>query len=118
MNEHRNYHRLNVEIPMTFRVPPDQNEFTTTTINIGGMGIYFTTTRPLQERQELLLYLHLPGQDDKVELHAQVVRVDPQEGDPEHRVAVKLTDNIKFDEKEFVKFYAQQLNRFFKGGTT
>ena len=114
----RRYHRMNVAIPMSFRVPPKEKIVSTATLDISGTGVAFVTTEALKARQELLLYLQLaPG--EKVEIHAQVVHVVPEAnpaGRSQYRVSVKIVDPIKFDERRFVKFYSDKLIEFFGKG--
>ena len=109
-NEKRRYHRMKMEIPMSFRIPPDEKIHSTTTLDISGTGVSFVTDDQLQEKQELLIYLLLP-EEGKTEIHAKVIRSE-KEGE-RNRVAVRLTDTIKFDEKKFVDFYAARLKEVF-----
>ena len=108
MQDKRRYHRINEEVPLNFVALPDKRFIPGTTINIGGMGIAFSTQEQLTARQELLLYLNLPKKK-KAEVHVKIVRVEKKEGQ-EQRVAVHLMDPVKFDENDFVKFYAEKLN--------
>jgi len=111
MQERREYHRMKVSVPMSFCIPPDFSRCLSTTLDIGGTGLSFTTAVAPQPRQELLLYLMLPG-EEKVEVHARVIRterISPQR----FKVGVRIVDPIKFDEKKFVKFYAGQLKELF-----
>lgn len=118
MAEKRRYHRMKIEIPMSFRVPPREKNIVTSTLDISGTGIAFSTSEPIKERQELLLYLLLPS-NEKIELHAKVVRVQAEasvSGSSRWRVSVKIVEPIKFDEKRFVKFYSEQLIALFGKG--
>ena len=120
MQDKRRYHRMKLEVPMSFRVPPKRKLIDTSTLDISGTGVAFITTEELKVRQELLMYLLLPI-DTKIEVHAKVVRVAREEGQPSdypmlYRVGVKIVDPIKFDEREFVKFYAEKLLEFFGKG--
>lgn len=115
MQEKRRYHRLRVEIPITYTVPPrGLTPRETATLDISGTGVAFVTGEELKERQELLMYLLLPEQD-KIEVHAKVVRseVVKDAGRSQYRIGVRIVDPIKFDEKKFIKFYAQKLHEFF-----
>jgi len=118
MTEQRRYHRMKIEIPMTFRIPPSEKMITTATLDISGTGVAFWTDEPLKLRQELLIYLLLSGQES-VELHAKVVAVKAEPssvGHPGSRVSVRIVDPIKFDEKKFVKFYSDKLIELFGKG--
>ena len=110
MQDKRRYYRMNAEIPMSFRIPPSKESEGSATSDIAGMGIAFTTKQQPKIRQELLMYLHLP-ENKKTEVHGQVVRVEQPKGpgDLTCKVAVKLMDPIKFDERDYVKFYASKL---------
>jgi hypothetical protein len=117
MVEQRRYHRMKVEIPMTFRVPPRDKMVATATLDISGTGIAFWTVDPLKVRQELLIYLLLGR--ERVELHARVVGVKGEQspgGEAGFRVGVKIVEPIKFDEKKFIKFYCEKLLEFFGKG--
>ena len=112
MVEKRRYHRMKIVVPMSFRLPPENKTLVTSTLDISGLGVSFVTDKALKVRQELLMYLSLPG-EEKVETHARIVRVEDL--DPGfYKVSVELVDPIKFDEKKFVKFYATKLKEFFK----
>ncbi len=120
MSDKRRYHRMKLEIPMSFRVPPRKKLIDTATLDISGTGVAFITTEELQIRQELLMFLLLPI-NMKIELHAKIVRVEQEKGRPTdypllYRVGVKIVDPIKFDERKFVKFYAEKLVEFFGKG--
>lgn len=120
MQDKRCYHRMKLEVPMNFRVPPKRKFIDTSTLDISGTGVAFITTEELKVRQELLIYLLLPGHT-KIEIHAKVVRVAREEGQPSdypvlYRIGVKIVDPIKFDERAFVKFYAEKLLEFFGRG--
>lgn len=120
MQDKRRYHRMKLEVPMSFRVPPKRKFIDTATLDISGTGVAFITTEELKVRQELLMYLLLPI-NTKIEIHAKVVRVAREEGQPSvyptlYRVGVNIVDPIKFDEREFVKFYAEKLVEFFGRG--
>ncbi len=112
MSERRRYHRLDMSIPMRFCIPPRMVKRQAVTVDIGGQGIGFLTSAEVEVRQELLVYIELPDRQH-AELHAQVVRVTPQGKGAEKLVVVKLLDPIKFDERQFVKFYAAKLNKTF-----
>jgi hypothetical protein len=114
MTEKRRYHRMQVEIPMSFCVPPRKKKLATTTLDISGTGVAFLTTTALQVRQELLMYLLLPVKQ-QIEIHGKVVRLELVENSsgPFYRAGVKIMDPIKFDEKKFLKFYAQKLLEYF-----
>ncbi|MDP2653327.1 MAG: PilZ domain-containing protein [Candidatus Omnitrophota bacterium] len=113
MQEKRAYHRLKVGIPMKFRVPPQEREIETSTLDISGTGVSFSAKEELKPRQELLMYLLLP-EKDRIEIHAKVVRVERNPQDQSHyNVGVRIIDPIKFDEREFVRFYAAKLKEFF-----
>ena len=122
MQDKRRYHRMKLEVPVSFRVPPKRKVVDTSTLDISGTGVAFVTTEALKVRQELLMYLLLPI-DKKIEIHAKVVRVAREEGQPTdypalYRVGVKIVDPIKFDERQFVRFYAEKLLEFFGKGKT
>jgi len=102
MDEKRRYHRLSVEIPLQFRIPPRKDRIAASTADIGGTGILFKTGADVKIRQELLMYLDLPGSGPS-EIHGKVVRSGAGQ------VAVKVMDPIKFDERNYVKFYASRL---------
>ena len=111
MQEKRTYHRMQASVPMSFRVPPDESRSLTTTLDIGGLGISFATAKELKVRQELLMYLLLPG-EERVEVHAKVVRIE-RVSPSRFKVGVRILDPIKFDEKKFIRFYAAKLREFF-----
>ena len=110
MQEKRAYHRFTINVPMSYRVPPQQKEVSVTTLDVSGTGLLFETPNELKVRQELLMYLSLDGQN-LVEMHGKVVRVewDPAQAQS-YRVGVRIADKMKFDERQYVKFYADQLN--------
>lgn len=110
MNEKRRYHRMKIEIPMSFWVPPDEKNVSTSTLDIGGTGVSFVTPEEVKARQELLMYLFLP-EEGKTEIHAKVVRVE--KAGTQNKVAVRIIDPIKFDEKKFISFYAARLKEVF-----
>jgi len=110
MQDKRRYHRMKMQIPMSFRVPPRKDSIATSTLDISGTGISFITAEDIKVRQELLMYLLLPN-NEAIEMHAKVVRVQKTDGG--HRVAVRIVDPIKFDEKKFASFYAKLLVDFF-----
>ena len=111
MQEKRGYHRLNINVPMRYVVPPQFKEISTVTADVSGTGLSFNTQQELKIRQELLMYLSLDDQKP-VEMHAKVVRIemgsDPKM--PGFHVGVRIADTMKFDERKYVKFYAGQLN--------
>ena len=103
MDEKRRYHRLALQVPLQFRIPPRKDRINALARNISGTGILFQTMEHVKVRQELLMYLQLPGGVGESEIHGKVVRVEPGQ------VAVKVMDPIKFDERHYVKFYASRL---------
>lgn len=111
MNDKRRYHRMRIAVPMSFVTPPDQARPLATTLDISGLGLSFETDRELKVRQELLMYLLLPG-EDRVEAHGRVARVE-RISPSRFKIGVEIVDPIKFDEKKLVKFYAAQLKEFF-----
>jgi len=107
---------MSIEVPMSFRVPPRENEIATATLDISGTGVSFLTDETLKLRQELLVYLQLPG-SEKIEIHAKIVRLDSvPDAQGWTRVGVKIVDPIKFDERKLVKFYSQKLVEVFGKG--
>jgi hypothetical protein len=103
MDEKRRYHRLALQVPLQFRVPPSKNRIMASTRNISGTGILFRTDENVKVRQELLMYFQLPGYAGESEIHGKVVRVESGQ------VAVRVMDPIKFDERRYAKFYASNL---------
>jgi len=111
MQEKRRYHRLSIAVPMSFCVPPDTSRLLTSTLDVSVLGVSFTTDKELQTRQELLMYLSFPG-EKKVEVHGKVLRVE-RISPNRFKIGVRILDPIKFDEKKFVRFYAERLKEFF-----
>ena len=110
MEEKRNYHRIKLNVPMRYFVPPTAKEFVATTWDVSGTGLSFDTPEELKVRQELLIYLSLNNEQEPIEMHAKVVRVEKGlEQTQNFRVGVRIADDIKFDEREYVKFYADHL---------
>ena len=115
MPEKQAYHRLKIKVPLRYVVPPQFKEISTVTADVSGTGLSFDTQQELKIRQELLMYLSLDDQKP-VEMHAKVVRIEMNPSQtPGFRVGVRIADKIKFDEREYVKFYAGQLNGVEKG---
>lgn len=109
MQEKREYHRIKVNVPLTYLVPPQRERGAAETVDVSGTGLLFKTPQELKVRQELLMYLSLNGQTP-VEMHAKVVRVEKDPGQPQdYYVGVRIADRLKFDERKYVKFYAGQL---------
>ena len=95
---------------MKYLVPPQSRKVTATLVDISGTGLLFQTAEELKARQELLLYLSL-GDRNTIEIHAKVVRVQKDSSQASSfYLGVRIADKMKFDERRFVKFYAQQLN--------
>ncbi len=120
MEEKRRYHRLAVAVPMRFRVPPDEAWVEAAVLNISGTGVSLTAPRILRERQEVLMEIF--PEEDPVEMHGRVVWVaeEPslvggQEG-PAWRAGVRIVEPIRFDERDFLAFYARKLREYFSGG--
>ena len=110
MQEKRAYHRLKINVPLSYVVPPQPKAISTVTADVSGTGLSFDTPEALKVRQGLLMYLSL-GNRNAVEVHAQVVRVEADPHQPRSfRVGVRIADRLKFDERDYVKFYARQLN--------
>lgn len=120
MDEKRRYHRMKIEIPMNYRIPPEDNFNITTTLDISGTGIAFTSNTELKIGWEVFMHLLL-SEEQEIELRAEVVWV--KETLPEYdeekpaifRIGVRILEPIQFDEKQFIKFYTQHLGDMFKG---
>ena len=115
MPERRRYNRIKAWLPLTYCVPPSQEKKASITVDIAGLGLLFPVSQPLENRQELLVNLNLPN-NPNAEVHVKVTRVTKEihQKDPEHPiywVGVKLQDPIKFDEREYIKYYASQLKK-------
>ena len=119
MSEKRRYHRLKISLPFSYSIPPSKKAVETATLDICGTGLAFVTHENLKTRQEILMYLLIPGHK-KVEVHARVARVEQQDGadasNPQYKVGVRIMDPIKFDESQFIKFYADKLLEYFGKG--
>ena len=74
MDEKRRYHRMKIEIPMNYRIPPEDNFNITTTLDISGTGIAFTSNTELKIGWEVFMHLLL-SEEQEIELRAEVVWV-------------------------------------------
>lgn len=102
---------------MNFRVPPHKKLISSSTLDISGTGVAFSTQEEVKPRQELLMYLLLPVKET-IEIHSKVIWVKKVKGgllrsSGGYRVGVRIVDPIKFDEREFIRFYAEKLIEFF-----
>ncbi len=78
-------------------------------MDVSATGMSFITKEELELRRHLLVEVQTP--DEKLTLHTQVVWV---EGDfstavREYRVGLRLVEPLKYDEKKFVRFCAEQM---------
>ena len=109
MSEKRDYLRFKFNVPMKYLVPPQQRKVAAILVDISGTGLLFKTPEEVKTRQELLLYLSL-GDRNIIEIHAKAVRVEREPGQARSfYVGVRIADKMKFDERKFVKFYAELL---------
>ena len=120
MEEKRRYHRMKIEIPMNYRIPPEDKFNITTTLDISGTGVSFTADTKLKIGWEVFMHLLL-SDDQEIELRAEVVSVNEilPEYDEErpclYRTGVRILEPVQFDEKQFIKFYTQHLSAMLKG---
>lgn len=111
--ESRRYHRLTMGMPVEFCIPPSREKIKGRLEDAGGTGLGLKTSAFLNPRQEILIYLSPLG-SETFELRAQVmwVRRDwESSAGPGYRAGCRLMDPAVFDEKKYVRFYAQNFLR-------
>ena len=119
MEDRRRVHRIDFELPLTFKVgDPQQNLSIATTVNISAVGLCFVTKEELQKGQQLPIQIQLPNQG-KVVISTKVVWVK-EKGilrDKEYAIGVEIIEPMKKEEAKFIKFFAKELSSQYKKDT-
>jgi len=78
-------------------------------MDVSATGMSFLTKEELELKRHLLVDIQLP--DEKLTLHTQVVWIegDFQTAVREYKVGLSLVEPLKYDEKKFVKYCAEQM---------
>ncbi|WP_054694384.1 flagellar brake protein [Syntrophomonas palmitatica] len=124
VNQKREYVRLQVTLPVRFRILNDENKdenqediiYQGTTIDISAGGLLINTRAFLQKDQLIELELQLPGQDS-VYCKSRIIRVwDRKRENDDFRVAIEF-DNITDRQKDKIfKFIFQKQREWIKKG--
>jgi len=110
MKERRRCHRMDIELPVNFRVTKLQRHLSVgLTINISAVGLCFQTTEQVSAGNELTLTIQLPT-DEKLELNTLVMWVR-ESGyiSRDYFVGVRIEEPLNDDAKKFVKFCAERM---------
>lgn len=113
----RHCHRLNVELPVSFETPYQQEATSlAATLDISATGMSLITKERLDKGQELALRVGL-NKGEPLTIHVEVVRVEDVNqlghlgGLKEFKVGLKIVEPMQADEKLFVKYFAEQLKK-------
>jgi len=110
MKERRRCHRLRIKLSAWFKTHHyDESYSQVFTMDVSATGMSFITKEELELRRHLLVEVQLPN--EKLTLHTQVVWVDGdfQTAVREYKVGLMLVEPLKYDEKKFVKYCAEQM---------
>ncbi|MFA5088749.1 MAG: PilZ domain-containing protein [Candidatus Omnitrophota bacterium] len=116
MSDKRRCHRLNVELPASFKISDAQKHVSLATIlDISALGICLTSKERLVAGQELQLQVILPV-NERIVLQAKVIWVKELIAYDvrEYKVGIQIIDRVGTDEAKFIKFFADQFLEFFK----
>ncbi len=114
MREKRRFHRMNIEIPVSFEMGDPKWLVFATTLDISATGLSLKVDSPVAVGQVLTLTVGLD--DDKlVKVDAQVIWVKEKKDEQTtcYRVGLKIIDKMDQGEIDFVKFVAQKMLAYF-----
>lgn len=114
MTENRLYHRMKIELPVTFEVGGAKGSVCSTIMDISVKGIAAKLKEPVDVGQRFKVAIE--AEEDKVlKVDVEVVWIkagDAKDG-PEYTVGFKVVDKMDQNEIEFVRFVAQKMLEYF-----
>lgn len=116
MDDKRRCHRLNLQLPVSFRKLDDQQHLSMgSTLDVSALGMRMSSKEELRKGQVLDLYIGLSSVE-KIKIHTRVIWVEEKDifGSKEYLVGLKIIDSMKFDEKKFIKYFSGKFLDYFK----
>jgi len=114
MKEKRRYHRMNIQIPVSFEIGEPKWLVLASTLDISATGLSVQLNEPVAVGQMLSLTI---GLDDQrmVKVSAQVIWIKEKKGpqDKQYQIGLKIVDKMDQDEIDFVRFIAKKMFEYF-----
>lgn len=114
MTENRLYHRMKIELPVTFEMGGSKDLIYSTTMDISAKGIAAKLKEPVDIGQRFKVAIE--AEEDKfLKVDVEVVWIkagDAKDG-IEYTVGFKVVDKLDQGEIEFVRFVAQKMVEYF-----
>lgn len=112
--EKRRYHRMNIEIPVSFEIGDPKWLIMASTLDISATGLSLKLKDPVEVDQILDITVCLDDQK-MVKVGAQVVWVKKKMSGDEafYQAGVKIIDKMDQDEIDFVRFIAKKMFEYF-----
>jgi len=123
--EKRMVHRLEMNLPVVYKISDVQGLPVASTLNVSAIGICLLSKQGFKVGQELVIQMTLPPEEEAkaedVEFAAEVIwieenYVEKKDGSVsrEYKAGLKLLGGKKSHQKKFVQFFAKQFLAFFK----
>ena len=115
MTENRRYHRMEIQLPVSFETEDPKHFYLSNTINISPTGMALRLTEPVKKGQFLTMSITI--EDNKTaKVDAQVIWVRERviNDGSQYMAGVKIIDKMDRDEIEFVRFIAKKMMEHFK----
>ena len=115
MREKRRYHRMDVEIPVSFEAGDSKWLVIASTLDISATGLSMKLNEPVAVGQILNLTVGL-DEHRMVKVSSQVMWVkERRQGDKKvYHIGVKIIDKMDQDEIDFVRFVAGKMMECFR----
>lgn len=111
MTEKRLYHRMNIELPVSFEMSSGRDLVLSTTMDVSVKGLALKLTQAVSVGDNFRVSIAI---DDKIiKVDARVVWVE-KKGEHKYIAGFKIADKLDQDEIEFVRFIAQKMFEFFQ----
>lgn len=120
MQEKRRVHRLNIDLPVTFKQSGGQQHISIgATLNVSAIGLCLRTKEELEIGDKLFVTVQLPGGRNLV-IDGEVMWVRELDffKHKDYAVGFKIRDNMKMNEADFVKFFAKEFLSSYKDKLT
>lgn len=111
MADKRRCHRINVELPITFKFSEKQKNISlATSVDISALGLRLLTKESLSIDQVILLNIKV-GKKENFLIKAKVMWIEEKSilSFKEFLIGVKIIDSMDCDEAKFLKFFATKM---------